>query len=172
MIAKKKLSVILLAHNVYEYVAQALDSILMQKVNFDFEIIVGDDGSQDGTADILMEYKKRYPDIIKLYLTPRVKRSHGGDYINFSNLYRKVQSEYITVLDGDDYWTNENKLQIQIDFLDQNKDFTVCGHNYFLEYSDGERTPYFSELGGQSSYSFICKDFNLYIFILFDIKTF
>ncbi len=66
-----KLSVILLAHNVYEYVAQALDSILMQKVNFDFEIIVGDDGSQDGTADILMEYKKRYPDIIKLYLTPR-----------------------------------------------------------------------------------------------------
>ncbi len=71
MIATKKLSVILLAHNVYEYVDQALDSILMQKVNFDFEIIVGDDGSQDGTADILMEYKKRYPDFIKLYLTPR-----------------------------------------------------------------------------------------------------
>jgi glycosyltransferase involved in cell wall biosynthesis len=156
---QKKLSVILLAHNVKDYVAQALDSILMQHVDFDFEILVGDDGSSDGTIEILRKYKLKHPELIKLYLTPRVERSHGGDYINFSNLYKKAESEYITILDGDDYWISEKKLQKQIDFLDLNLDFTVCGHNYFFENMDGILTPAHPGLGADSGYSFICEDF-------------
>ena len=158
MFSVKKVTVILLAHNVKNYVRQSLDSILAQKVNFDYDIIVGDDGSSDGTVEILQEYSNRFPNIIRLFLTPRIKRSHGGDYINFSNLYRKTQSEYITILDGDDYWINVEKLQKQVDFLDHNKDFTVCGHNYFIEHLNGERTPAFDEVEVRNSYSCVCEN--------------
>lgn len=152
-----KLTVIVLAYNVSNYISEALDSVLMQQVDFEYEIIIGDDGSSDGTIKILEQYKARYPEKIKLFLTSRSERSHGGDYINFSNLYRKAKSEYITILDGDDYWVDETKLQKQIDFLDANPDFTVCGHNYFLKNACDEMMPAYTNLES-SSYTFVCED--------------
>ncbi|MES2960904.1 MAG: glycosyltransferase family 2 protein [Pseudomonadota bacterium] len=154
---KPKLSVIILAYNVEQYIRQALDSILMQKVNFDYEILIGNDGSTDGTVEILQQYKEKYPDLITLNITGRTPRRGPGDYINFANLYAKIRGEYFTVLDGDDYWTDENKLQKQIDFLDSNPDYTVCGHNYWFLFQDGRLEKSHDEKKDQF-YTFTCNN--------------
>lgn len=154
-----KLTIIVLAYNVEKYIEQTLDSILAQKVNFPYQILIGNDGSNDGTVAILERYKAQHPDLITLHLTPREVRKHGGDYINFSNLFFKTTSKYFTVLDGDDYWIDEYKLQKQIDFLDQNPDFTVCGHNYFYLYEDGKMEKSYDEERDGNRYDFIANNF-------------
>ena len=119
-----KVSVIVLTYNHEKYIRQALDSILMQKVDFQYEILIGDDASTDKTADILQEYKNKYPDIIKLYLN----KINLGATRNAYNLLMSAQGEYLATCEGDDYWIDENKLKIQIDFLDNNKEFIGCTH--------------------------------------------
>ena len=135
---KKKLTVIVLAYNQEEYLSQCIDSILNQKVSFDFQILIGNDGSSDNTAFIAQDYEKKYPDRIKFYFTERFYRKHAGDYINFSNLYKKTKTDYFCVLDGDDFYLDENKLQIQVDFLEKNNFYTFIGHNYNYLHSDGK----------------------------------
>jgi len=154
-----KLTVIVLAYNVEKYVREALDSIVMQKVNFPYEIIIGNDGSTDGTVAILEEYKKKYDSLIKLNIIPRTPRKGSGDYINFASIFQNVKSEYFCVLDGDDFWTDEYKLQKQIDFLDQNKDFTVCGHNYWLLYEDGKKQKAYDSAVDKTNYKFASDNF-------------
>jgi glycosyltransferase involved in cell wall biosynthesis len=136
-----KLTVLVLAYNVEKYIEECLNSILSQEVTFDYKIYIGNDGSTDGTVSILKKYEKKYPNIVKLFLTNRIPRHHQGDYINFANLYNQVKSEYFCVLDGDDFWTDNLKLKNQITFLDNNKEYTACGHNYYLLTNDGEMTP-------------------------------
>lgn len=148
---KKKLTVIVLAYNQEKYLSQCIDSILCQKVSFDFQILIGNDGSSDNTAFIAQNYEKKYPDRIKFYFTERSYRKYAGDYINFGNLYSKTKTDYFCVLDGDDFYIDENKLQIQVDFLEKNNSYTFVGHNYnyllsvgkiILAYSDGEVLKY------------------------------
>jgi glycosyltransferase involved in cell wall biosynthesis len=135
---KKKLTVIVLAYNQEKYLSQCIDSILSQKVSFDFQILIGNDGSSDNTALIAQNYEKKYPDRIKFYFTERSYRKYAGDYINFGNLYSKTKTDYFCVLDGDDFYIDENKLQIQVDFLEKNNFYTFVGHNYNYLYSDGK----------------------------------
>ena len=152
-----KLSILVMAYNVEKYIAEALDSIVMQKVNFSYEILIGNDGSSDGTVEILKEYEKKYPEIIKLFLTKRITRSGSGDYLNFANLFANAKGEYFCVLDGDDFWSDENKLQKQINFLDQNHDYTVCGHNYWLLYEDGKMVKSYDEEKDKTNYTFVAE---------------
>lgn len=156
--SQPKVSILILAYNVEKYIAQAIDSVLGQQLDFQDEIYIGNDGSTDGTVEILLDYQKKYPGRIHLHLTERQPRAGSGDYINFSQLWSLSRGEYFTVLDGDDFWIDPLKLKKQIDFLDKNPGFTVCGHNYLLLYPDGTMKKAF-ESQKYPSFSLVCENF-------------
>ncbi len=120
------LSICCATFNQEKYLCEALDSFLMQETNFPFEIIVRDDCSTDQTASIVRSYVKKYPHLIKPIYESENKYSKG---INpFSTCLKHVQGKYIAICEGDDYWGDIEKLQKQIDFLVDNKDYVVTYH--------------------------------------------
>ena len=133
-----KVSICCAAYNHENYIRQTLDGFLMQKTNFPFEIIINDDASTDKTADIIREYEKKYPDIIKpLYQT---ENQYSKREIVRSFLYSRANGEYIAMCEGDDFWTDPEKLQKQVDFLDSHPEYSACVHKYFTVGEDGEPT--------------------------------
>jgi len=120
-----KVSACIIAYNHEQYIKDCLNGALKQKVDFDYEIIVSEDCSTDKTRQILLEYEKKYPDKIKLFLN---EKNLGliGNWIKALSL---CQGEYIAICEGDDCWTNSNKLQKQVDFLDGHPDFALSSHN-------------------------------------------
>jgi glycosyltransferase involved in cell wall biosynthesis len=98
----------------------------MQKTNFQIEALIHDDASTDDTADIIREYEKKYPEIIKpIYQTEnQCSKSVNVSQYNFS----RAQGKYIALCEGDDYWTDPYKLQKQVDFLEEHEDFSICFH--------------------------------------------
>jgi len=123
-----KLSVCITTYNHEEYIAQALDSVLMQQTEFDFEILVGEDQSDDATRDIVISYRDRCPNL-RLFLhnyPPDYQRVNGR--ANFFNNMENSVGQYIALLDGDDYWTDPLKLQKQVDFLDAHPDCSAVYH--------------------------------------------
>ena len=120
-----KLSICCITFNQDKFVAQAIDGFLNQRVNFDTEIIIGDDSSADCTAKICEEYQSKYPERIKL-IKNKINIGMGP---NFTQTLLQCSGEYIAVCEGDDYWTDPYKLQKQVDFLDANLDFAICFHN-------------------------------------------
>jgi predicted O-linked N-acetylglucosamine transferase (SPINDLY family)/GT2 family glycosyltransferase len=123
-----KVSVLMITYNHEKFIAQAIDSILMQEVNFEYEIVIGEDCSTDNTRQIVIEYQKRYPDKIRLLL-PEL---NIGMLPNFTNTYKACKGEYIAVLEGDDYWITTSKLKKQVDFLERNLDFSICFNDTFI----------------------------------------
>lgn len=123
---KIKVTVWLSTYNQEPYVAQALDSILMQKTDFPFEIIAADDCSTDRTQEIILDYQKRYPEKIITYFTPE---NIGGcrKLIGCldSGLFR---GDFITYLEGDDYWLREDRLQSLVSFLESNPEYSRVSH--------------------------------------------
>ena len=114
-------------YNHENYIRETLDSMLMQKTNFKYEILIHDDASTDTTAEIIKEYKRKYPDIIKPILQVENQYSKG---IKVGELNRKrALGRYIAICEGDDYWTDENKLQKQVDYMEANPECTFCFHN-------------------------------------------
>lgn len=118
-----KVSVGIITYNQASYIRQCLDSILMQSVNFRYEIIVGDDASTDGTQTILREYQNKYPNIFVLLLSEYNK----GISINYQNVLSRCSGKYIALCEGDDYWTNPLKLQSQVNFLDTHHEYGFVG---------------------------------------------
>jgi glycosyltransferase involved in cell wall biosynthesis len=128
-----KVTVSLITYNHAPFVAQAIESVLMQQTSFDFELLIGEDGSTDGTRQVVTDYQSRYPGRIRLLLHDRknvvyVNGKPTGRW-NFANNLRNSRGEYIALLDGDDYWTSPLKLQKQVDFLEHNRDCALCFHN-------------------------------------------
>lgn len=117
------LSVHLISYNHGPYIAQALDGILLQKVDFPMEVVVSDDCSQDNTAQIISEYARRYPQLIK----PLLRMSNVGCVVNYWENYRRCSGKYVALCDGDDYWTDPLKLQKQVDYLEAHPE---CGLTY------------------------------------------
>lgn len=118
-------SVRCITYNHENYIAQALDGFLMQKTNFPFEVIVHDDASPDRTADIVREYERKYPGIIKpIYEEENQYSKRDGSLGRIMNAACK--GKYIAICEGDDYWIDENKLQIQVDFLEKNSEYGMC----------------------------------------------
>lgn len=115
-------SVLTITYNHEKYIAQAIDSVLMQKTNFDFEIVIGEDCSTDRTREIVLEYKAKYPDKIRLLLQPVNK----GANQNWIETYRACTGKYIALLEGDDYWTDPYKLQKQVDILEAHPEYSMC----------------------------------------------
>ena len=122
-------------YNHEPYIAQALDGFLMQKTNFPFEVIVHDDASTDRTAEIIREYEARFPKIIKpIYETENQYSKHDGSIARI--MVAACKGKYIALCEGDDYWTDEAKLQMQVDFLEGNPKYTMCFHNAIEHYED------------------------------------
>jgi glycosyltransferase involved in cell wall biosynthesis len=130
-----KVSVIVHTYNHEKFIRQTLDSILDQQVNFDYEVIVGDDASPDSTPEIIKEYQQKFPEIIKPLLHPKNLGGFGKN--NTLATLAICKGKYIAAMDGDDYWTNPLKLQKQVDFLDKNPDFVSCFHNALIHFEDG-----------------------------------
>ncbi|MDM3861029.1 MAG: glycosyltransferase [Aphanizomenon gracile PMC644.10] len=127
------LSVCLITYNHVNFIKQAIDGVLMQKVDFAWELIIADDFSTDGTREIVLEYKNKYPDLIKLIL----QEKNVGAAQNFIDLITAPKSKYIAYFEGDDYWTDPLKLQKQVDFLEANPEYSGAFHDIQLLESDG-----------------------------------
>ena len=122
---KPLVSVCTLAYNHAPYIRECLEGILMQKTNFAFELIIHDDASTDGTADIIREYEAKYPDIVKpIYQTENQYCKRIG--ISRTYIYPRVKGKYIALCEGDDYWIDPYKLQKQVDFLEKNDEYALC----------------------------------------------
>lgn len=135
---KPLVSICSITYNHAPYIRQCLDSMLMQKTNFPFEIIINDDCSTDGTTEIIREYAERHPDIIHPIFHEENQYSKGvrGMFVNF--VFPKARGKYIAICEGDDYWTDPLKLQKQIDFLEAHPEYTMCFHNAIEHYEFGD----------------------------------
>lgn len=121
------------------YLESALDSFLMQKTSFPYEILIHDDASSDGTEEIIRRYAAQYPSIIKpLYETEN--RYSQNIPINETFNFPRAQGKYIALCEGDDYWTDENKLQAQVDYMEAHPSCTFCFTNGMIEDQTGQRT--------------------------------
>lgn len=131
-------SVVTITYQHAPYIRQCLDSILMQETDFSYEIIVGEDGSTDGTREICIEYAERYPDKIRLFLRNRKLSQYTdsqGRIIRFNGHFSRAEArgKYIALCEGDDYWIDKNKMKSQIDILENNSDCILCSHAYYKE---------------------------------------
>ena len=100
------------------YIKQCIEGVLMQKTNFAFEFIIGEDFSTDGTREIVFEYAKKYPDIIRVFTADY----NVGSKANGRRCINAARGKYMALCEGDDYWIDPLKLQKQVDFLEKNKD--------------------------------------------------
>ena len=119
-----KLSVFVVTYNQEKYIRQCLDSILMQEVDFDYEVVIGEDHGTDATRAICEEYAEKYSQVRLLPLTENL-----GVAGNWRRVLLECKGEYVAMCEGDDYWTDSMKLQTQIDFLDNRPQYSGCFHN-------------------------------------------
>jgi len=115
-------SVWMTTYNHERYIAEAIKSVVMQKTKFKFELVIGEDCSTDNTAKICREYAQMYPDIIKLF----VREKNLGMMENGFQTFSQTKGKYIACLEGDDYWIDDNKLQMQVDALENDKNAVIC----------------------------------------------
>ncbi len=121
--SKIDVCIAMLAYNHEKYIAYAIESVLMQKTSYAYKIIIAEDHSTDSTKKIILEYQKKYPDKIKLLL----QEENVGAQQNNIDLLSNLEGKYVAALEGDDYWTDPLKLQKQVDFLEANNEYSVCG---------------------------------------------
>lgn len=145
------ISVCVVTYQHAQFISQCLDGILMQQTNFAFEILLGDDESTDGTREICIEYAKKYPNKIRLFLHHRenniaINGNPTGRFNFMYNLYN-ARGKYIALCEGDDYWTDPLKLQKQVDFLETNQKFVISCHNSNIINSDGSFNKLFNKNG-------------------------
>jgi acetyltransferase-like isoleucine patch superfamily enzyme/glycosyltransferase involved in cell wall biosynthesis len=125
-------SIACLTYNHEKLISKAIEGFLMQKTNFEYEIVIHDDASTDNTQKVILEYQKKYPKKIKtIFQTENQYRKTGKYPINI--LYNELKGEYVAECDGDDYWTDPLKLQKQVDFLEKNPDYVMCHHAYNIQ---------------------------------------
>lgn len=139
---KIKVSVLITFYNQKEFVERSVSSVLKQEVDFPFEILIGDDGSSDGTWELIQEIVGKAPEIIKAYQWSRAQDVKYEPIVRASEnrlrLVRLARGEYLTILDGDDYYCDRTKLATQVSVLDQNQDYSCCAHNMNYVNAEGE----------------------------------
>lgn len=117
-------SVHMLTYNHEPYIAQAIEGVMMQQTDFEFELVIGEDASQDRTREICFEYQKRYPDKIRvLWSEENVTRPYGGNGVRVT---ARCRGEFIAFCEGDDYWTDPLKLQKQVDVMRAHPSVGLC----------------------------------------------
>jgi glycosyltransferase involved in cell wall biosynthesis len=126
-------SVCMITYNHEEYIAQAIEGVMMQRTTFPIELVIGEDCSTDRTRKICLEYQEKYPDVIRLLLPEKNLGMQQNSIITL----RSCIGKYIALCEGDDYWIDPNKLQKQVDFLEANLDFSICFHPVMI-WKEGE----------------------------------
>lgn len=126
-----KVSVCMITYNHEKFITQAVESVMMQEADFDYELVIGEDCSTDRTREIVFELQKKYPDKIRLLLPEK----NLGMNRNFVQTLEACRGEYVALLEGDDYWIDSHKLQKQIELLDSNSAYVMSFHDV-LGFSD------------------------------------
>lgn len=121
-------SVIIAVYNHEKYIEQAIRSVLMQKTSFEFEVLIGEDCSPDGSREVLKGLEKECPPNFHFIY----RESNYGADKNFSDLISRMNGKYFIILEGDDYWTYDHKLQEQVDYLENNPEYLACSHRVKL----------------------------------------
>lgn len=133
-----KISVMMVTYNHGKYIEQAIQSVLAQKVDFKYELLIGEDCSTDKTREIAEKYQAMYPDIINVI----AHNKNVGALKNEADLRQRCRGEYIAVLEGDDYWIYEDKLKRQATFLDAHPQYIGIAHNVKVIGESGEKVPF------------------------------
>ena len=131
------LSITCPAYNQEAYISETLDSFLAQRTNFPFEVLVNDDASTDGTTARIALYAQQYPNIIKPVFHQQNQYQQGKWC--FPDLFNRARGKYIAYCEGDDYWTDPEKLQKQVDFLEAHPDYVLTFHDAMAFDSEGPR---------------------------------
>lgn len=123
-----------MTYNHEKFIAKAIESVLAQKVDFKYEIVIGDDFSTDGTLGIANRFEEKYPEKVRVLKRKKgdayhQKRVELGRLYNFTNIISNCRGKYIALLDGDDFFLDENKLQRQVDLLEKNTEYSFCFHD-------------------------------------------
>jgi len=117
-------SILMLAYGHEKFISKAIESVLMQKTNFSYQLIIGEDFSIDNTREIVGKYAVKYPDKIRAIFN----HENIGMIANAIQVYKACTGKYIAILEGDDHWTDPLKLQKQVDFLERNREYSICFH--------------------------------------------
>jgi glycosyltransferase involved in cell wall biosynthesis len=132
-----KVSVAIATYNHKRDIAQAIDSAVMQQTDFEYEIVIGEDCSTDGTREIVLDYAARHPNRIRAFC----RECNMGPRNNAMALLAASHGEYVAMLEGDDYWISPHKLQKQVDLMESDDNCVVCGSRGYV-WRDGDETPY------------------------------
>lgn len=135
-------SVKMITYNHVLYINKTIEGVLNQKTNFNFELVIGDDCSNDGTTKIIENFYQKYPDIIK----PIIRKSNIGSKQNAQDLNKYLKGKYVALCEGDDYWIDPYKLQKQVDFMEANPDYSMCFHNALVIKEGTEKVELFANL--------------------------
>jgi glycosyltransferase involved in cell wall biosynthesis len=127
-------SICCIAYNQQGYIKQALEGFLMQRTNFNFEVIIHDDASTDGTTEIIKDYAEKFPNIVKPIFQKQNKYSTEGLNFQYKYVFPYANGKYIAFCEGDDFWIDPLKLQKQVDFLENNKDYGLV-HTRAVQFS-------------------------------------
>lgn len=144
-----RVTALVVTYNHRPFITAALDSALGQRTRFEYEILVSEDCSTDGTRELVLDYQRRNPGRIRLILSERNLRSNAVVARGFA----AARGEFVALLDGDDAWTSPDKLQKQVEFLDEHPDCALCFHNAEVVHEDGSRAPWLWTPPGQKTVS-------------------
>ena len=155
------ISIVVITFNHENFIEECLESILMQDINAKYEIIISDDCSSDNTQTIIKKYKNKYPNIIKTIL----RTKNVGATKNQYDCFISARGMYVAILDGDDYWTNKDKLKIQLKFLEEHHEYIACTQRYQVVDQDSIVTQEsFHGPGRPKSGIYTLNDFKNYIY--------
>lgn len=132
-----KVSICCITYNHAPYIRQCLDGFLMQQCDFEYEILIHDDASTDGTIGIIEMYREKYPQLIKPIIQKENQYSKGVRGFNFLFNFPRAKGEFLAICEGDDFWTDPCKLQKQVDLLERRPDLSFCSHNVNKVDQDG-----------------------------------
>lgn len=130
-----KVNVLMATYNHEPYISQAIESVLMQQVDFEYELLIGEDCSTDRTREIAIEWQQEYPHRIRLLL----RETNLGPIRNSVDTFQHCDGQYVAILDGDDYWTNPQKLSKQARFLDSHPECAISFHDAMAVSEDGRQ---------------------------------
>lgn len=129
-------SIVCVTYNHANYIRRSIDGMLAQRTTFPVEILIHDDASTDGTADIIRQYCKEHPDTIRAVLQTENKYSKG-ERVSAKYLFPLCTGKYMAFCEGDDYWTDPTKLQQQVDLLEQHPEYSASFHRTTVSHEDG-----------------------------------
>ena len=156
-----KISICTVTYNHASYIAQAIEGVLAQRrPGLELEMVIGEDCSTDNTRAIVADYARRYPDVIK----PLFHAKNLGPSANARACIAACTGEFVAILEGDDYWTDPQKLARQVEFMEANPDFSFCFHNALVVYEDGSgKSPHLmtTDLKPEYTLADITRDWNI-----------